>query len=499
MRTIDRLSSIAAVSWLRDGAGRMRRAMMVRHPAVRLALILAPMLIMAAVGYWIAGTLTPSGPRYLAQGRSFSSDDLITIFKALDAKAISYRPDDRKIAVAAEQYDQAAALLAKLDVGPRPFSEIREGSESLNDLLLTSEDRRQRDRLRSEKMIERLINTLQGVVWSVVSIQHPRATFVHSSRIKPKAFVYVECDPSRSLPLQTIQAIPAILTGMGNEPELSADAITVMDRSGRLLLDPHNPTLGRETRARVREQELRDQIGDLLSWIKGVRILLVPGDHGRSAQATPGQVERANADGNAGAPDRPSPAIAVNRPADLGEFAPASADGGAVEEVGRGRVYVYVPRSYYYLAMPRPDHREPTLEELQQVAAKTRERVERMLRPPVIPESWTVEVNTMPDDVPMTRTAALPAAADHRRIATDWGIIGAVAATVALLLAMGSWIQAARWPLRSIDPSPAAHGIARTRPTSRSPRSGSASWSAATPRSRPASSSAWATQGGRVS
>ena len=33
---------------------------------------------------------------------------------------------------------------------------------------------------------------------------------------------------------------------------------------------------------------------------------------------------------------------------------------------------------------------------------------------------------------------------------TDWGIIGAVAASVALLLAMGSWIQAARRPSRSI-------------------------------------------------
>ena len=127
------------------------------------------MLMLAAVGYWTAGTLTPSGPRYLAQGRSFSSDDLITIFKALDAKAISYRPDDRKIEVAAEQYDQAVALLAKLDVGPRPFSEIREGSRVA---ATTSCSRRrtdaQRDRLRSEKMIERFIDGLEGVVWSVV-------------------------------------------------------------------------------------------------------------------------------------------------------------------------------------------------------------------------------------------------------------------------------------------------------------------------------------------
>lgn len=445
MRTIDRLSSLAAVSWLRRGAGRVRRAMMAQRPAVRLALVLAPTMALAAAGYWVAGTLTPSGPRYLAQGRTFSSDDLIAIFKALDAKGISYRPDDRKVAVAVEQFDQANALLAKLDVGPHPLSEIREASESLNDILLTAEDRQRRDRLRSEKMIERLIDDLPGVVWSVVSIQHPRATLLRASRIKPSAFVCLECEPNRPLPLQTVQAIPAIVTGMSNEPDLGVDAIKVMDRGGRVLIDPHNPTVGRETRARVREQELRDQVSDLLSWIKGVRILLVPGDRGRSAPAPPGQVERAAADATAADTGPPTAAIAVNQPADLGE--PAPPDATAVEDAGRGRLYVYVPRSYYYLAIPRAEHREPTLDELQQVAAKTKERVERMLKPPVVPESWEVEVDTMPDDVPMTRTAALPAGADHRRIATDWGIIGAVAATVALLLAMGSWIQAARRPM----------------------------------------------------
>ena len=61
MRTIDRLSSTAAVSWLRSGAGRLRRAMMAQHPAVRLGLVLAPVILLAAAGYWAAGTLAPAG------------------------------------------------------------------------------------------------------------------------------------------------------------------------------------------------------------------------------------------------------------------------------------------------------------------------------------------------------------------------------------------------------------------------------------------------------
>ncbi len=70
--------------------------------------------------YWAAGTLASSGPRFLAQGREFSSEDLITICRNFDAKGIWYRSEERKIQVAADQYDQAVALLAKLDVGPRP-------------------------------------------------------------------------------------------------------------------------------------------------------------------------------------------------------------------------------------------------------------------------------------------------------------------------------------------------------------------------------------------
>src|SRR5262245_43441547 len=128
MRTIDRLSSNPAFSWLRGDAGRVRRAMMAQPPAVRLGLVLAPVLLLAGAAYWAAGTLTPSAPRYLAQGQAFSSDDLITVFRALNAKGIWYRPDDRRIEVAADQYAQAMALLGKLDIGPRSVDEIRRPS-----------------------------------------------------------------------------------------------------------------------------------------------------------------------------------------------------------------------------------------------------------------------------------------------------------------------------------------------------------------------------------
>jgi hypothetical protein len=490
MRTIDRLSSNAVVAWLRREGGRVRRAVMARPPAVRLALVLTPVLALTAAGYWAAGTLGSTGPRYLAQGRPFASDDLIAIFNALDAKNIWYRPDaDRRVTVLPEQYDQANRLVAGLNIGPRPLSELRESSGSLNDILLTPEERRQRDRVRREKLIERMINSLPGVVYSFASIEHPPPTLMRSPRIKPSAFVWLECEPNRPLPLQTVQAIPSIVTGLSHEPELSADAIKVMDKVGRVLLDPHNPIVGRETRARVREEALRDQVAELLSWIKGVRIVLVPGDRGLS---TPARAQRGAVE-----PARPSPGIAVNEPAGLDE--PAPPDLAAIETPEGGRLYVYVPRSYYYLARPQPDHRDPTLEELRQVEAKTWERVERILKPPVVPEAWTVEVDTMPDDVPMTRAAALPAGADRRRFAADWGIVGAVAATVALLMAMGSWIQAARRPVRPIEPAPAGRRYREDLPDEPEPSERVRELVRRDPEVAASVLQRWAIQGGRAS
>lgn len=503
MPTIDPLSSNTA-AWLRQGVGRLRRAMIARHPAVRLALVAATVLALAALGYWVAGTLAPTVPRRLGGGRPFASDDLITICKALDARGISYRPDDaHRITVAAEQYDQAAAIVAKLDIGPHSFSEIREAPGSFSDLLLTSEDRQQRDRLRQEKLIERAINELPGVVWSLASIQHPRTKWPRAARTRPSAFVYLECEPNRPLPLQTVQAIPAIVTGLSNEPELSADAIKVVDRGGRVLLDPHNPNLGRETRARVREQELRDRVGELLSWIAGVRILLVPGDRGQPLAApgsSAGQTTRAaDAEAEAPAAEQAPPTIAVNEPAGLDELPlPAAHESAVSENAAGGRLYVYVPRSYYYLATPRPEHREPTFDELQQVAARTRQRVERILKPPVIPESWTVDVETLPDEVPMTRSASLPAGANHRRFAADWRTIGAAAAAVILLLALGLWIQAARRPVRVVESAATGRRYRDDSPDEPEPSERVRELVRRNPEVAASVLERWATQGGRV-
>jgi hypothetical protein len=66
----------------------------------------------------------------------------------------------------------------------------------------------------------------------------------------------------------------------------------------------------------------------------------------------------------------------------------------------------------------------------------------------VAPKSWTVDVDTIPDDVPAGRPAVLPAGTDPRRKFMDWLIVASIAAAVAVLTALGSWIQVARRPPR---------------------------------------------------
>ena len=52
------------------------------------------------------------------------------------------------------------------------------------------------------------------------------------------------------------------------------------------------------------------------------------------------------------------------------------------------------------------------------------------------------------------RPVNLHSAADSRRRALDWGIVGTVVAVVSILAAMGSWIQVARRPVPTPGPVP---------------------------------------------
>ncbi len=105
-----------------------------------------------------------------------------------------------------DQFEQAAEVVAKLDLGQRPIDEIRDevGLISLWDGL---GEREQKDKLKLERMLERLISEQDGVLCAVVSINRPRPSTFARNSAKPSAFVYVETDAGRSLASRSVQAI----------------------------------------------------------------------------------------------------------------------------------------------------------------------------------------------------------------------------------------------------------------------------------------------------
>jgi flagellar M-ring protein FliF len=467
---MDRPSPNTALTRLQTLAGRLGRSLAARHPAIRWGLVLSALGAFLALGYWVATALSPVGVRYLAAGARFSSEDLIKICRAFDEHRITdYRLDDRRVAVAADDLDEASVLLAKIDVGRHSIEEIRSQPGAMSLLWETSEDRLRRDQLKSERILEAMIGQQSGVVWSLVSLHRPRASAGVRHLAKPSAFVYLETEGDRQLPFRTVQAIPVILRGY--EPELNVHSITVMDRRGHRYLDPSNPSLGDLSRNRAREEELSEKILEKLDWIKGVRVLVqvsaphhdasLPGRAGGGStladSARAGDRSVSNDASAAAGPAGPGngASIVVNGPQELetepAPTKPITAPSVVSESAGEpghesGHVLVNVPRSFYYNALVnKSDRLEPSPEEFQLMAARTETGVKKTVEL-VLPEpgTWKVDVDTIPDELPLIRPVVLPYPVEARRKALDWGIVGAVGAAISILAAVGSWIQVAR-------------------------------------------------------
>ena len=149
---------------------------------------------------------------------------------------------------------------------------------------------------------------------------------------------------------------------------------------------------------------MRKEILEKLTWIKGVEAWVeLIGDREQDADGTPSAAtgpEPSQAD--------LTPVIGVNEPVPLLVPGPLTANPATPARASRanhGRVLINVPRSFYYNHMlPRAEEREPTREELFGMAARTRDQIEKLVKI-VVPESWTVDVFTIPDDVPLGRQA----------------------------------------------------------------------------------------------
>ncbi len=270
MASIDRPASRVAFERMRALLARLWQTIASARPAVRWGLAAAALLVLGAGSYWGASTLSPSGVRYLASGKRFSSESLITVGRALEKQRVAYRIDDlRRVEVASDQFEEAAETFAKLDLGPPSIEDIRKVSQS-DGIWDGPIEREQKEKMKLERMLEKMISDQEGVLSAVVSIDRPRSHAFSRGSAKPSAFVYVETDKGRAVPSRSVQAILGFLDGM--VPGLESGSITVMDHRGMRYLDPGNPALGDHSRNRAREEEISEEILEKLDWIKGVRV-----------------------------------------------------------------------------------------------------------------------------------------------------------------------------------------------------------------------------------
>jgi hypothetical protein len=464
MRSFDWLSPGRVLGRFRSWWDHLARSLGDRRSGVLWAVVSGVVAVSLLLIYWGSSTLTITPRTYLGSGRHYSPDDLIRISRVLERQRIAYEVDgQRRVAVSSSQIDEAAAAIAKLDLGPRPPSEIREESAA-SSLWDSLHDRELRELQSREKILESMITGLDGIVGAFVRINRPKARLGLQTAPRPSAFVRLETEGDRQLPFTTVQSITTYLTGC--EPDLNADAITVVDGRGHKYLDAGNPALSTLSHNRAREEELSEEILEKLDWIPGVRVSVqlpkappAVEPHGATESQHPGP--------SAGTPMPAATSrtvFAVNRP--LGSVdspgaaktqppPPEAAPSPPAAEPGQ--VWVRVPRSYYFHMSMFAYGKEPSGEELQRRVLRTEEQIKTgiaMVVPLTGPAAWKTRVDVIPDQVTLSPAPSVPPPAEGRRMPMDWQIAVAVGAMAAVLVTAGLWLLTTRRPSNRVQGAP---------------------------------------------
>lgn len=449
-----------------------RAALADRSAAARWGLVALVVGGLSLLGYLASSLILPAERVYLASGRRFQYDDIVKITRALDAQRIEHQVDDRRLTVPARSAEAAAAVIAKLDVGPRPLDEIR-GDASKGSLWESPRDRDEREQRERARVAETLINQLPGVVGSFVTVNRIKQRGALRPTTRPTAFVSLQTEGGRELPFGVIDSITAILTG--NEAGLTPEAITILDRDGRKYLDAGNPALSALSTNRAREEDIGRRILERLDWIGGVRVsvqLITPAPS--PAPAPRAEPETAPAPTTPAPPPAPGLVVGVNRamslepdPADEPlEPAPEATDDRSAEPGNEpapapprptGRVWVSIPRSHYYKASFQPGRDEPSRDDLRNLVERTETRVRNVVRL-VCSETESIDwepsiIDGIDDELPGLPARAIADAARSRRMVKDWATAGAAGAMAAALVALGTWVFGGRRSTRRREPS----------------------------------------------
>ena len=335
--------------------------------------------------------MTTAEGSYLGSGRRYGSEDLAKISRALDRARVPYQVDDqRRVAVPSDQREQAEAAIAKLELGPRLPGEIRDQLPAAQ-IWESPRDKEVRENQEQAKILESMIGDLPGIVGSFVWINRPKPRLGLQPVARPSAFVRLETEGDRQLPFRTVQSITTILTGY--EPGLTADAVTVLDRRGHKYLDAGNPDAqhplaqsgprGGAEPGDPRAARLDQGRAGLRATARSVDRRTGRGRAPRRARAAGAcRANHRRAGGRNPPPGHPEAGVPSSRSTSRWgrpRLRPrprlALPAGPAARPREPGRIWVKVPRSYYYQVSILPSRKEPSLEELQKLVARTEEQI----------------------------------------------------------------------------------------------------------------------------
>lgn len=459
MRTDTPSNSAPTVARIRAEIGRARRRFASRAPASQWSIGAAVLAAVVALVYATTGPSASTGGYYVRSGEEFSSDDLLTIERALVAKHIPSVTRQGRVEVAIDRLDDANDVVAKLDVGRHPLSEIESRAAESNPLE-SMWDREQRREQAGNEKLRAMIRRIDGIADAYVTINRVKPRGFGRQTPTATAFVYLETKGDREVSSDTVQSIQTLIAGA--EPSVKPDAVTVTDTTARTYVNARNPSLGLENKNRARSEELRHEIVKELDWIREakVSVRLVPTLVAVAPPLPASRPEPAPAPA-AESFNQPPLSMRVNEPLELTPDGPtpepvAAAPAlppppepvPAAETLGphKAKVWVKVPRSYYLKAVNR---RDPSLDDLQPLIDKVRSLIERAVKQVVPPHEFEdVQVDTTPDEIPAADAPSPPSTSTELRWPLSWWVpVGVACGATAALVAVGFGLIAARRPL----------------------------------------------------
>lgn len=195
---------------------------------------------------------------YLPVLVNLEAQDAADVAKVLDAKKISYRFEDdgRTIVVLSDQIDKARVELAGSELPMK--GQI--GFELFNqsDMGLTEFAQKINFQRALQGELSRTILLLDGIQAVRVHLALPERSLFRGEQEQAKASVALILKPGKALSSATVLGIQRLVAGA--VPDLSVDAVTVLDGSGRMVSPDALPSASPEVASDALVESVRQRI-----------------------------------------------------------------------------------------------------------------------------------------------------------------------------------------------------------------------------------------------